>query len=67
MIIATVLLIYVALVAQVTIVFIVTFFQLSDPNYQNSFLNEINLMLNLNVYPVIDFLIGLGFSYLYYT
>ena len=62
-----VLLIYLALVAQVTIVFIVTFIQVSDPSYQNSVLNKIILMLNLKVFPVIDFLIGLGFSYLYYT
>ena len=67
MVIGMVFFIYLALVAQVTIVFIVTFIQVSYPSYQNSDLNGINLMLNLKVFPVIDFLIGLGFSYLYYT
>lgn len=66
-IMAIVFLVFLASLAQVSTVFIVIFFQINDPDYSSSKLNKVMLFLNLEIYPVKDFLIALGFSYLYYT
>ena len=66
-ILTMVFLVFLANLAKVKTAFIVIFYQINDPDYSQSELNKVMLFLNLAIFPIKDFLSGLGFSYLYYA